>query len=134
MRENGDRLLLCVGDLRTLAFMKTTLPLILLLASGGLAQADPAEILEARYSTSGQLSVTLLHADTGWDDYADAWEVLDAEGNSLGVRVLAHPHVEEQPFTRSLSVMLGDPAPQTVFLRASTNAGGWGEVQELPLN
>lgn len=98
------------------------------------AQADPAEIIDARYSTSGQLSVTLLHADTGWEDYADAWEVLDAEGNSLGVRELAHPHVDEQPFTRSLSVMLGDPAPETVFLRARTNTDGWGEVQEVPLN
>ena len=43
------------------------------------------------------------HPDTGWDDYADGWRVLDMDGNELGMRVLHHPHVDEQPFTRSLS-------------------------------
>lgn len=97
------------------------------------AFADPPDILAASYS-GGRLSVTLAHADTGWDDYADAWEVLDADGNSLGIRELAHPHVEEQPFTRSLSVDLGTPAPNSVFLRARANTTGWGDVVEITLD
>ncbi len=47
-------------------------------------------------------SATLRHADAGWDHYANQWRVLDPQGNELGVRVLAHPHDNEQPFTRSL--------------------------------
>lgn len=49
-----------------------------------------------------RFDVTLLHADTGWAHYANVWEVVAPDGTVLGTRVLAHPHVEEQPFTRSL--------------------------------
>ena len=49
-----------------------------------------------------RFDVTLLHADTGWDHYANKWEVVAPDGTVLGTRVLAHPHVDEQPFTRSL--------------------------------
>lgn len=47
-------------------------------------------------------SVTLRHADTGWDHYADRWEVLTLDADILATRTLFHPHVNEQPFTRSL--------------------------------
>lgn len=46
--------------------------------------------------------VTVQHADEGWDHYADAFEILDPEGNILATRTLYHPHVNEQPFTRSI--------------------------------
>src|SRR6056297_2190336 len=53
---------------------------------------------------SWRFSVTVRHADTGWDHYADLWQVVDlTTGDVLGERVLAHPHTQEQPFTRSLS-------------------------------
>ncbi len=48
------------------------------------------------------VSATVLSADTGWEKYADAWEVRTPDGEVLGVRELAHPHETEQPFTRSL--------------------------------
>eukprot|EP00536_Pseudo-nitzschia_multiseries_P010983 jgi/Psemu1/289416/fgenesh1_pg.354_\ len=39
----------------------------------------------------------------GWDKYADEFQIRDAEtGIVLGTRTLMHPHVNEQPFTRSL--------------------------------
>jgi len=73
---------------------------------GGIAAAGDAAIKEVDIKSLGdrmyQVSVTLLHGDTGWDHYANRWDVLDEEGNVLGSRVLAHPHVNEQPFTRSL--------------------------------
>ncbi|EFL90362.1 hypothetical protein [Ahrensia sp. R2A130] len=50
-----------------------------------------------------RFDVTLSHTDEGWDHYADAWEVLAPDGTLLARRELAHPHVEEQPFTRSRS-------------------------------
>lgn len=46
--------------------------------------------------------VTVRSRDTGWDKYADAWEVRAPDGTVFGVRELLHPHENEQPFTRSL--------------------------------
>ena len=70
------------------------------------AFADIPEIVSATADKSGNIwkfSVTLRHADEGWDHYADGWGVYLPDGAELGYRVLAHPHVNEQPFTRSLS-------------------------------
>lgn len=49
------------------------------------------------------VSATVASADTGWEKYADLWEVRAPDGSVLGERVLAHPHETEQPFTRSVS-------------------------------
>lgn len=76
-----------------------------------------------------RFEVTILHPDTGWDDYADGWEVLDSDGNRLGYRELLHPHVNEQPFTRSLSGVVVPDGVREVFIRARDNVGGWGETR-----
>ena len=55
---------------------------------------------------SFRIGATLKHDDSGWDHYANAWDVLDQNGNLLGTRVLYHPHVDEQPFTRSLTLTI----------------------------
>ena len=90
------------------------------------ALADPPSIENVTYA-NGRFDVTLLHADTGWDDYADGWEILSLDGTSLGFRKLHHPHVNEQPFTRSLGgVTLPDGTSQ-VLVRARTNVSGWSE-------
>lgn len=47
--------------------------------------------------------VTLEHKDTGWEHYADKWEIYTPDSKLLATRILYHPHVKEQPFTRSLS-------------------------------
>jgi hypothetical protein len=93
-----------------------------------ICSADPAAIEAVAANRSGndwRFDVTLSHADTGWDDYADGWRVLDMEGNVLGTRVLHHPHVNEQPFTRSLS---GVEIPEhigEVQIEAKDSIGGW---------
>jgi len=72
-----------------------------------------------------RVDATLEHADTGWDHYADRWDVLAPDGTVLGVRELAHPHVNEQPFTRSLTLEI--PAGITVItLRANDSVHGTG--------
>ena len=94
------------------------------------AKADPAEIeaVEARAASSGwQFSVTLRHGDTGWDDYADGWRVLAPDGSVLGTRVLAHPHVNEQPFTRSLSGVTVPEGAEVIYIRARCNVDGWSD-------
>ncbi len=68
--------------------------------------------------------VTLEHADEGWDHYAVGWEILGADGRVFGRRVLAHPHVDEQPFTRSLSGVYIPPGVNEVHVRAHDSVHG----------
>ena len=93
----------------------------------GAAPSDPARIVAAEARTSGggwSVSVTLRHGDTGWDDYADGWRIVTADGTILATRPLAHPHVTEQPFTRSLSG-LDLPAGTPLYIESSTSVTGW---------
>ena len=71
-------------------------------------QAGQAAVLKVDIRPAAEvgrfdLDVTLRHADSGWDHYANRWEVLAPDGRVIATRVLAHPHEHEQPFTRGLS-------------------------------
>ena len=77
--------------------------------------------------------VTLAHPDTGWDDYADGWDVLTEKGNvikpddeSTFSRLLLHPHAEEQPFTRSQSGILLPADAVLLTVRAHDIVDGFG--------
>lgn len=61
-----------------------------------------AVTVEAAADGTFRFDVTVRSSDTGNEKYADAWEVRTAEGTTIAVRELLHPHVNEQPFTRSL--------------------------------
>ena len=92
------------------------------------AIADPVVVEAVKVVRTGQewrFDVTLLHPDSGWYHYADAWDVLDADGNSLGIRILGHPHVNEQPFTRSLGGISIPEGVEQVFVRARCLVDGW---------
>ena len=82
---------------------------------------------------SWRFSVTLRSEYDTPERYADAWRVLDADGNELGIRVLAHDHANEQPFTRSTKVDV--PADITVvYIEGRDQLNGWsGERIELEL-
>ncbi|MCG6901502.1 MAG: hypothetical protein LJE68_02370 [Rhodobacter sp.] len=118
-----------------IAVFKPSLACLILCAPA--AFADPPEIVEATAKHSGDswtISVTLAHPDTGWDHYADGWEVLASDGTSLGVRVLVHPHVNEQPFTRSLGGIRVPEGATTLQIRARCLVDGWnGETHTLTL-
>lgn len=95
------------------------------------ALADPAEIVGVEMREAGggwSFDVTVAHGDTGWDDYADGWRIETADGTVLGERPLAHPHVNEQPFTRSLSRVDIPDGVDAVMVRARTNVEGWDEA------
>ena len=69
-------------------------------------------------------AVTVSSPDTGWEKYADEWRIESEAGDVLGVRELAHPHVDEQPFTRSLRGVEAE-AGSTVFVAARDSVEGY---------
>ena len=72
-------------------------------------------------------ATTVRHDDTGWDHYADAWEVVDPRsGAVLAIRELLHPHETEQPFTRSLAGVRLPDGVTVVEVRARCNVHGFG--------
>ena len=99
----------------------------LLVASTAAAEEPKVDNVIARQAADGswRFDVTISHPDTGWDHYADAWRILDMQGKELGVRILAHPHVEEQPFTRSLSGVRIPEGILRVQVQARDKPGGW---------
>ncbi len=113
--------------------------LIIFLFSPSLSLAGKADIIDAQASCRGnlvcQFTVTVQHADEGWEHYADGWEVLSMDGKVLGTRKLAHPHVHEQPFTRSLSNINIPQNTKQVRIRARDSVhenGGKEMVIDLP--
>ena len=64
-------------------------------------QVIKADITAVKASGSDgnyQFSVTIKSPDTGCDQYADWWEVIDEDGNLLYRRILMHSHVNEIPW------------------------------------
>ncbi len=77
--------------------------------------------------------VTVAHPDTGWDDYVDGWDVvtpgetvLKPDPESPFTRLLLHPHVDEQPFTRSQSGIAIPAGVTRVRVRAHDIINGFG--------
>ncbi len=100
--------------------------LLALAAIPAAADSSHIKAVHASHGSGGwRFDVTLAHPDSGWDHYADGWRVLAMDGTELGMRTLAHPHVNEQPFTRSLGgVKVPDSALQ-VQIQARCIVDGW---------
>lgn len=99
-----------------------------LLLVSAVAQAGDVEIKNVylqQQSSMWKADVTLNHSDAGWEHYADAWRLVDASGKLLGTRVLYHPHVNEQPFTRSLSNIKIPAGTDILFVEAHDKKHGW---------
>ncbi len=103
---------------------------LLMMAPLWPAQAGEADVTDVVIREAGNgayaFAVTLRHADEGWEHYADGYEVLAPDGSSLGLRVLHHPHVEEQPFTRSLAGVAIPDEVAEVRVRAHDSVHGHG--------
>ncbi len=101
------------------------------------SRAGEVEIIKVEASQTDEtwtFSVTLKHADTGWDHYADLWQVFAPDGKLLGERVLLHPHVGEQPFTRSLSgVQIPEDVTEVVIKARDSVHGVSPHDFKLPL-
>ena len=101
----------------------------LLLSIPAGAFAGDVAVLSARLQDMGaggwHASVTLEHADSGWEHYADAWRVLGKDAVVYGVRTLLHPHQSEQPFTRSQSGIMIPKTATRVYVEAHDKVHGW---------
>ena len=103
--------------------------LLSLLLSGTASVAGEADVLKVNYNKTGntyRFDVTVLHADAGWDHYANKWDVVTENGEILATRTLYHPHDNEQPFTRSISGVNIPENIKKVTLRAHDSVHGYG--------
>lgn len=105
----------------------------LVVMAAAAARAGEADVVAVEATQgAGDLwtfHVTVRHADAGWDHYADRWEVVGSEGTVLATRVLLHPHVNEQPFTRSKSGISIPAGVSAVTVRAHDSLHGYGGLE-----
>lgn len=112
--------------------MKQTVIGLLVLLQAPLVNAGTVEVVKVVADCINNVcdfAVTLKHDDTGWEHYADRWEILSMDGDLLATRTLHHPHVNEQPFTRyQFQVKL--PADlRAVRVRAHDSRHGYGHSE-----
>jgi len=104
------------------------LALLCLAGTAGPGIAGQVEIVHTQFiSRDGiwQVYTTLRHGDTGGEHYADAWRVVTDTGDILGTRTLLHPHVDEQPFTRSQGGITMPNDTHIVYVEAHDKVHGW---------
>lgn len=100
-------------------------------------QAGNADVLSVRVVRAADdtwtFHVTVEHPDTGWEDYADGWDVvtpaskvLKPDPDSPFTRLLLHPHENEQPFTRSQSGIVIPDGVTQLRVRAHDLLDGYG--------
>ena len=93
-----------------------------------IANANEVEIINVKAHQASDKSwtfaVTLKHDDTGWDHYANEWQVIAPDDKILATRTLYHPHVDEQPFTRNTSGVKIPPDITTVRVIARDTIHG----------
>lgn len=113
--------------------------ILLVICSAHSAWAGMADVLDVQTSCTEnrvcRFDVTVRHTDEGWKHFADRWEVLTLDGKVLATRELAHPHVNEQPFTRSLFNVHIPPNTKHIRVRSHDSVHGFGGkelVVDLP--
>lgn len=118
--------------------MSKLISIFLIISISSFAQADTSKYTDSleyaqvtnvttskRDNGSYCFNVTVRHNDTGWEHYADAWKVSDLKGNTLATRILAHPHENEQPFTRSKCGIVIPKDISKVAVQAKSNKHGY---------
>ncbi len=119
-------------------FLRLIAPLILLacINASWAGEVNVEKVKVSKQSANTySFSVTLKHADTGWKHYANKWEVLTLDGELLGQRILHHPHVNEQPFTRKLGKVKIPSGVSQVLIKGydlKHGDGGKTKIVDLP--
>ena len=115
--------------------LRLAVPAVLAAAAAAAGEAD---VVAARATCDVgrvcRFDVTVRHADSGWEHYADRFEVLAPDGLLLATRVLRHPHVDEQPVTRELLGVQVPAGIDRVRIRAHDSQHGLGGAEvEIPI-
>lgn len=110
--------------------------------AGNVHAAGNADVIKVEVRQTAletwHFSVTVRHPDSGWEKYADGWDVVLPDGtvikpapNEAFTRTLWHPHVNEQPFTRSQGGIKIPASIKRVTVRAHVKPDGFGgkEIQ-----
>lgn len=94
------------------------------------AYANKADVIKVKTICSEYkvctFFVTVRHKDTGWEHFANRYEILTLEKKIIATRTLHHPHVNEQPFTRSISSVKIPKDANSVIIRAHDSVHGYG--------
>jgi hypothetical protein len=108
------------------------LPLAFIVTASAIPtlQAGEADVVDVKVAAESKgtfgFDVTVRHADAGWQHYADKWDVVGPDGEIYATRVLAHPHDDEQPFTRSENGVAIPQSVKSVTVRAHDLVHGYG--------
>lgn len=95
-------------------------PFLICLSLAKPALSDDGEVQAAKAEKVGmgwRIDVTVSHPDSGWHHYIDYWIVETRAGDEIGRRKLLHPHIHEQPFTRSLRNVIVPDGVHKVYIR-----------------
>lgn len=102
------------------------------------AFAEAADVLGAKADCDKRFTckiwATIQHPDEGWNHYANAFEIASKDGQLIATRILRHPHIKEQPFTRSIESLTLPEGTTVVNIRAKDSfdeAGG--KTVSLPI-
>jgi len=97
--------------------------------------ANEADVLKVKSICSEDNTctffVTIKHHDTGWKHFANKYEILTENKKIIATRILHHPHVEEQPFTRSISNVKIPKNTKSVIIRAHDLVHGYGGKEAI---
>jgi len=88
-------------------------------------KASVVSLIVSGKENNYKFNVGVSSPDTGCDQYANWWEIITEDGTLLYRRILAHSHINEQPFVRS-GPALKIKANKTVYIRAHMNSSGYG--------
>jgi hypothetical protein len=129
--SQADRLSEAVNIMRLSSFRGLAIAVAVWATAGAdISGAGEADVIKADARREGgsrwSFDVTVRHADSGWDHYADKWDVVGPDGRVIATRTLLHPHENEQPFTRSLSGVVIPDAVSVVTIKAHDSVHGYG--------
>jgi len=102
--------------------------------SAGAPDADITNVF-AREDKDGSWTfhVSVAHPDIGFEDFADGWDLVTPSGDVIKVdrdqrftKIVRHPHVKEQPFTRTQKGIRIPEGVRSVTVRAHDRLAGFG--------